>query len=184
MLSLEGLNPKDLNAMISDALCVFPRISEPLSDIIYQKTKGNPFFVLAFMRSLVDTGLLEYSINTKRWVWDEDDLSSLDVTGNVLYLQSSKMRGLSTSIQSALKIAACFGIQIKQSVVAALGADPEHSDISDRLEHVVEEGFMVKIGTSGFKFVHDKVREAAYSLISDEDKDQVRRAVERFSNAF
>jgi hypothetical protein len=184
MLSLEGLNPKDLNVMISDALCVFPRISEPLSDIIYQKTKGNPFFVLAFMRSLVDTGLLEYSINTKRWVWDEDDLSSMDVTGNVLYLLSSKMSGLSTSIQLALKIAACFGIKIKQSVVATLGADPEHSDIREKLEQVVKEGFMFKIGTRGFRFVHDKVREAAYSLISEKDKDQVSRAVERFSNTF
>ena len=184
MLSLEGLNPKDLNAMISDALCVFPRISEPLSDIIYQKTKGNPFFVIAFLRSLVDRGLLEYSINTKRWVWDEDDLTSMDVTGNVLYLLSSKMSGLSTSIQSALKVAACFGIKIKESVVAALGADPEHSDIREKLEQVVKEGYMVKIGTSGFNFVHDKVREAAYSLIPEEDKDQVSRVVERLHNMF
>jgi hypothetical protein len=184
MLSLEGLNPKDLNVMVSDALCVFPRISEPLSDIIYQKTKGNPFFVLAFMWSLVDTGLLEYSINTKRWVWDEDELSSMDVTGNVIYLLSSKMSGLSTSIQSALKIAACFGIKIKQSTVATLGADPEHSDIREKLEQVVKEGFMVKIGTSDFKFVHDKVREAAYSLIPEKDKDQVSRTVERLQNTF
>ena len=184
MMSLEGLNPKDLNTMISDALCVFPRISEPLSDIIYQKTKGNPFFVLAFLSSLVDRVLLEYSVSMRRWVWDEDDISSMDITGNVLYLLSSKMSGLSTSTQSALKIAACFGIKIKQSVVAALGIDPEHSDISDRLEHVVKEGFMVKIGTSDFKFVHDKVREAAYSLILEQDKDKVSRVVERFSNTF
>jgi hypothetical protein len=184
MLSLEGLNPKDLNTMVSDALCVFPRISEPLSDIIYQKTKGNPFFVLAFIKSLVDRGLLEYNISVRRWVWDEDDLSSMDVTGNVLYLLTSKMSGLSTSIQSALKIAACFGSVIKESVVAALGIDPAHSDISNMLEQVVKEGFMVKIGTSDFKFVHDKVREAAYSLIPEKDKDQVSRAVERFSNKF
>jgi predicted ATPase len=52
------------------------------------------------------------------------------------------------------------------------------------LEQVVKEGFMVKIGTSGFKFVHDKVREAAYSLISEKDKDQVSRAVERLQNKF
>jgi hypothetical protein len=176
MLSLEGLNPKDLNAMISDALCMFPRISEPLSDIIYQKTKGNPFFVLAFMRSLVDRGLLEYSINTRRWVWDEDDVSSMDVTGNVLYLMSSKMSGLSTNIQSALKVAACFGIKIKESVVATL--DTEHSDLRDKLEQAVKEGFMVKVGTSDFKFVHDKVREAAYGLIPENQRSQVSLVVE------
>jgi predicted ATPase len=65
-----------------------------------------------------------------------------------------------------------------------LGADPEYSDIREKLEQVVKEGFMVKIGTSGFKFVHDKVREAAYSLISEKDKDQVSGAVERLQNKF
>jgi predicted ATPase len=184
MLSLEGLNPSDLNTMISDALCIFPRISEPLSDIVYQKTKGNPFFALAFLRSLVDRGLLEYSIDMRTWVWDEDDVSSMDVTGNVLYLLSSKMSGLSSNIQSALKVAACFGIKITRSVVATLGTDQEHSDILDNLEQVVKEGFMVKDSTSDFKFVHDKVREAAYSLIPENERNQVSRAVEGLYNQF
>jgi hypothetical protein len=182
MLSLEGLNPRDLNTMISDALCMFPRISEPLSDIVYQKTKGNPFFVLAFLKSLVDGGLLKYNICTRIWVWDEDDVCSMDVTDNVLYLLSSKMSGLSPSIQSALKIAACFGIKIRESVVAVLGNVPEQSDIRNKLEQVVKEGFMVKGGTSDFVFVHDKVREAAYSLIPEKEKDKVSMAVKRSYN--
>ncbi|KAL3817371.1 hypothetical protein ACHAXA_005006 [Cyclostephanos tholiformis] len=177
MLSLEGLNPSDLNTMVSDALRIFPRITEPLSDIIYQKTKGNPFFVLTFMRSLADRKLLEYSFSTRRWIWDEDDVSSMDITGNVLYILSSKMSGLSSNIQSALKVAACFGIKIKQSVVENLSADPEHLDIRDKFDLVVKEGFMVKGGTLEFKFVHDKVREAAYDLIPEKDKDQVSSAV-------
>ncbi len=173
MLSLEGLNPKDLNTMVSDALCIFPRIVEPLSDIIYQKTKGNPFFALSFMRSLVDRGLLEYNCNTRRWSWDDDDVSAMDVTDNVLYLLSSKMSGLSTSTQSALKVAACFGIKIKESVVEALSIDVEHSDIRDMLDQVVKEGFMVKCGSSDYQFVHDNVREAAYSLIPEIEQDPV-----------
>ena len=173
ILSLDELNPSDLNTMISDDLCTFPRIVEPLSGIIYQKTKGNPLFVLAFMRSLVDKGLLEYNTNTRRWIWDEDDVSSMDITDNVLYLLSSKMSGLSPSIQAALKIAACFGMKIKQSVVAILGTDPVYSDIHDKLIQVAKEGFMVKVGITDFKFVHDKVREAAYSLIPEEEKNQV-----------
>ena len=176
ILSLEGLNPNNLNTMVSDALCIFPRISEPLSDIVYQKTKGNPFFVLAFLKSLVDKRLLEYSIRQRRWVWDEDKISSMDVTGNVMYLLCSKMNGLSTNMQTALKVVACFGIMIKESIVTTLANDPKHSDIRDELEKLVKEGFMVRVGTSDFKFVHDKIREAAYSLIPESDKNQVSRS--------
>ena len=177
MMSLEGLQPNDLNTMISDALGVFPRISGPLSDIVFEKTKGNPYFVVAFLRSLVDRGLLKFCVNTRRWIWDKDDVSSMDVTGNVLHLLSFKMTGLSTSIQTALKTAACFGIKIDQAVVTFLAAtNPEHADIHGKLEQVVKEGFMVKIGTSNFRFAHDKVREAAYSLIPNEEKNQVSKA--------
>ena len=177
MMSLEGLQPNDLNTMISDALGVFPRISGPLSDIVFEKTKGNPYFVVAFLRSLVDRGLLQFCVNTRKWLWDKDDVSSMDVTGNVLHLLSFKMTGLSTSIQAALKTAACFGIKIDQAVVTFLAAtNPEHADIHGKLEQVVKEGFMVKIGTSNFRFAHDKVREAAYSLIPNEEKNQVSKA--------
>jgi hypothetical protein len=62
--------------------------------------------------------------------------------------------------------------------VASLGTDPEHSDIRKKLEKICKEGFIVKDGTSNFKFVHDKLQEAVYSLLPKKDKDQVSRIVE------
>ena len=80
----------------------------------------------------------------------------MDITGKVLYLISSKMSGLLTSTQSALKVAACFGIKIKASVVATLSTNSEYSDICDELDQAVREGLMIKVGTSDYKFFHDK----------------------------
>ena len=71
-VSLTGLDQEDLNTMISDALCLYPRLCESLSAIVFQKTKGSPFFVLEFMQSLQSRGLLQYNFNQKRWVWNED----------------------------------------------------------------------------------------------------------------
>ena len=71
-VSLAGLDRDDLNTMISDALCLYPRICESLSEVVMQKTKGNPFFVLEFIKSLKDRDLLKYNFHQKRWVWDVD----------------------------------------------------------------------------------------------------------------
>ena len=94
-VSLAGLDQKDLNTMISDALCLYPRICKSLSDIVFQKTKGNPFFVLEFMQSLKYRGLLQYNFHQKRWVWNEDMIRAEEITDNVLHLLSSKVNGLS-----------------------------------------------------------------------------------------
>mmetsp|Transcript_19299 Transcript_19299/g.46304 ORF Transcript_19299/g.46304 Transcript_19299/m.46304 type:complete len:1293 (+) Transcript_19299:334-4212(+) len=170
-ISLEGLTQEDLSTMISDASGMFPRICKPLAEMVFQKTKGNPFFVLAFLRSLVDEDMLHFCEEKMRWVWDKEGIRSMDITGNVLYLLSSKMNGLSENIQLTLKVAACFGIKITDYVVGHLSTSSEYSAIRDGLAHAIKEGFMVGLPDE-FKFVHDKVREAAYGLIPESEKSQ------------
>lgn len=172
-LLLNGLNQEDLNTMISDALCLFPRICKPLSDIVFQKTKGNPFFALEFMESLRTRGLLRYNHQLKRWVWNESIIRSEEITDNVQYLLSSKLNGLPGNIQGLLKVLACFGTTTSEVLIGYLGETIEYSTIRDSLEHAINDGFVEKDGQSGFKFVHDKVREAAYNLIPASDKNQV-----------
>ena len=156
-LSLKGLGLTHLNDMVSDALGTFPRVCKPLSDIVFQKTKGNPFFVLEFMRSLHEGRLLKYDAGERRWAWDEDRIGAMDVTGNVLHILSTKMSGLPESMQTALKVAACFGIVIKERVIGYLTTNVEYSDMVNGLRCVVADGFMTKVGSSGYKFSHDKV---------------------------
>ena len=170
---LTGLDQEDLNKMLSDALCLFPRICKSLSDVVFQKTKGNPFFVLEFVQSLQSHGLLQYNSCQKRWVWNEHKIRAEEITDNVLHLLSSKMNRLSDDVRSLLKIMACFGTSTNESVIGHLSKSPEYSGVRKRLEEAVSDGFVEVSAEGKFKFVHDKVREAAYNLIPDSDKKQV-----------
>ena len=172
-LSLTGLGERDLNTMISDALCLYPRICKSLSDIVFQKTKGNPFFVLEFMQSLKCRGLLQYNAHQKRWVWNEDIIRSEDITDNVLHLLSTKMNGLSDDVQTVLKVMACFGSSTNESAIGYLSKSSEYAGVRNGLEGALRDGFIVKNGDGSLQFVHDKVREAAYNIIPESDKKKV-----------
>ena len=176
-VSLSGLNSHDLNTMISDALCLYPRICKSLSSIVYQKTKGNPFFVLEFMQSLLSRGLLRYNFHQKRWVWNEDMIRAEGITDNVLHLLALKMNGLSDDVQVLLKVMACCGTSTDESVIRCLSESVEYPGLQDGLDKAVSDGFIEKDGEGSFKFVHDKVREAAYNLIPESEKKQVSHLV-------
>ncbi|KAL7543491.1 hypothetical protein ACHAXR_012775 [Thalassiosira sp. AJA248-18] len=191
-VNLKGLKPADLNSLISDTLCMLPRICEsnqppllffqPLSDIVFKKTQGNPFFAVSFLRTLMDEKkLLVYSRHKRRWVWDEDSISSLDITGNVLYLLTSKMNGLPEGVKSAMKVVACFGTNMKVSLAQYLSATSQYSNILSGLEECCKLGFMIKAETKGWRLVHDKVREAAYSLIPTSEKNRINHGMELVS---
>ena len=172
-VSLTGLGREDLNTMISDALCLYPRICMPLSDIVFQKTKGSPFFVLEFMQSLMSRSLLQYNFHQKRWVWNEDIIRAEEITDNVLHLLSTKMNRLDELQVMVLKVMACFGTRTDESVIGYLSESTEYSGIRDGLEGVISDGFIEKDSDGNFKFSHDKIREAAYNLIPDSEKKQV-----------
>lgn len=171
-VNLSGLTQDNLNVMVAEILCTFPRICKPLSDIIHERTAGSPFFALEFMRSLVVGKLLQYSLRDRRWTWDEEKIRSENITSNVLYLLSNKMTSLRDDVQVTLKVLSCFGIKTDEAIIDYLCSTTQYSDFREGLSCAISEKFIEKRGTE-FKFTHDKVREAAYGLIAANEKGQV-----------
>jgi len=171
-LHLDGMEIDDVNQLVSDALGLFPRICKPLSQLVLRKTKGNPLFIQECLRSLVDRGSLRYSFRERRWVWDNDTISPEDIADNVCELLSTKMTALSENTQLALKVASCFGTTLNSTIVKTLmSASASFSSLQNELEKAVDDNFMLKDGST-YRFIHDKVREAAYGLIRKEERNQ------------
>ena len=172
-VSLTGLDQTELNRMISDALHLYPRICKSLSEIVFQKTEGNPFFVFEFMQSLQSRGLLFYDFSQRRWMWNDETIRAEEITDNVLHLLSSKMSGLSKDKQLLLKVMACFGTFTNDCVLTVLGKSSEYAGLRRELKGAINDGFVEATAERKLKFVHDKIREAAYHLIPDNEKKQV-----------
>lgn len=182
-MNLDGMSVQDLNAMIADALAVFPRMCRTLSAVVFRKTRGNPFFALEFLDSLIKRNLLQYSFRERRWIWDDDTINQEELSDNVLQLLTTKLTSLPSDQKEALKVASCFGSQITNRVVEILSKSRRFDSLESHLDNSFRDGLLVQIATTSsptpseknyevvtMKFPHDKVREAAYGLIDANER--------------
>lgn len=168
---LEGLERVEVSTLVSDALGLFPRLSQSLSEIVLRKTKGNPFYVLEFLKSLVEQNLLQYSLRERRWVWDAEKIGSEQISESVSELLAQKISSLPKERQAALKIASCFGTSISSALVSSMSEAADYFFFGRELACAYSEGFMERdVPSGGYKFAHDKVAEAAYGQMDEEDR--------------
>ena len=101
-LQLRCFEEKTLNSMVSETLCLSPRITQSLSSIIYHKTKGNPLFVSRLMLSLSKDGLLRPNLNRRRWEWDKEKIQSQKLPEDVAMFITSTIEALPEAEQDLL----------------------------------------------------------------------------------
>ena len=165
---LGPLEHDSLTEWLADALHCQPRTREPLAQLVHEKTAGNPFFANQFLQELVAGDLITFDASDATWRWDLGPIRSKGYTDNVVDLMVGKLSRLPRTTQEALKGLACLGNSAKASTLATVQGTSEeqlHSDLWEalRLELIVRSDDL-------YRFVHDRVQEAAYSLVSEEQR--------------
>ncbi len=203
---LSPLNLTTVNQLIADTLKESPEQTRQLAELLVRKTHGNPFFMKEFMKSLYEEGLLYFDINKLNWNWDLEQIQAREFTDNVVELMTSKIQKLPVKTQQVLKLAACICNQFELETLAIVNQkSPKETAAS--LWEAVTEGLILPIGdayklieldiiselsnnldklvasprvqpiTIEYKFAHDRIRQAAYSLIPEDQRQTIHRQV-------
>jgi PAS domain S-box-containing protein len=178
---LAPLTLADLGQLIADALHSEPDRVTSLAQLVHDKTSGNPFFAIQFITTLAEEALLTFDHSAGRWSWDLNRIQAKGYTDNVADLMVRKLNRLPLETQKALQEFACLGNSAEITTLSMVHGTPEGEVDSDLWEAVRLE-FIVRLESS-YKFVHDRVQEAAYSLISEELRAEAHLRIGRLLTA-
>ena len=180
-MSLENLDEGTVNQTIASILDMEPPATQPLGELVYSRTMGNPYHVIQFMQTLHRNHLI--SSENKSWTWDLARIQSETfVSDNVADLILSKISSLHAFVQGMLKLGSCLGYQFDAEILkfVALGSLPPQNRaqmaemygtrIDQALAVGIKEGLLERCSKHGeIKFTHDRVQQALYGLFSDNE---------------
>jgi predicted ATPase/class 3 adenylate cyclase len=169
VVRLEGLAPSHIAQLIREALgpASDESMCEKLGELVYRRTEGNPLFARQLLEYLHTQGLLFFDGELDRWTWDPDEIVQRAITEDVIDLARAKLDRLGPRTKSALIAGACISNPFEPDRIASLIREPEETTYA-LLDQAVENGVLTQVG-SGYRFIHDKLAQAAYSLVPEDD---------------
>ena len=167
----------DVGRLTASALRCDLERAQPLSKLVYEKTGGNPFFAIQFLTELAEERLLAFSPVTQTWRWELDRINAKGYTDNVVDFMVEKLKRLSPRAQEAMKLLACLG-HVTEITTLALG----HEETEEAMHATLREAVYARLidqPDGAYRFLHDRIQQAAYSLIPDEHRGAIHLQIGR-----
>ncbi len=187
-ITLASLSVSHINQLVAKTLSCSVELAAPLTDLIYQKTKGNPFFTTQFLQGLHEEGLIAFNDSLGYWECDLVKVRDAALTSDVVEFMTVRLHKLPESTQNILKLAACIGNQFDLETLAII-CEKRSEEVATDLWSALREGLVLPQSEAykffqgweneekqiadvavGYRFLHDRVQQAAYSLIPENKK--------------
>ncbi|MGB5967993.1 MAG: AAA family ATPase, partial [Spirulinaceae cyanobacterium] len=176
---LKPLNSDHITQLLRETLHRDAESVTSLTELILQKTSGNPFFINEFLTNLYQENLLTFNRNSQSWQWEESQIQALGITDNVVDLMVGKLRKLPEATQKALRLGACIGNRFELSILAII-YEQSSAETFDALLPAIQQSLIEPTSElettsktavestlviTNYKFRHDRIQQAAYNLI-------------------
>ncbi|MBD2259336.1 EAL domain-containing protein [Pseudanabaena sp. FACHB-2040] len=194
-ITLEPLSAQSLSQLVADALVCPVPLAQPLADLVYQKTGGNPFFATQFLQTLHQDGTIIFDPTQGAWQCKMAQARLAALGEDVVTFMAQQLQKLVPTTQAILKLAACIGNPFSLGTLALASEQPE-TEVAIALWSALELGLVLPqsgvytffpetedslgqplppLDTSelSYRFLHDRIQQAAYSLISAGQRPQI-----------
>ncbi|MBC7881980.1 MAG: AAA family ATPase [Anaerolineae bacterium] len=168
-----------VSQLISETLHAPTELIAPLAELVWRKTNGNPYFTNEFLKILHAQDLITFNINQQRWQWDVKQIKAKNITDNVVELMIQKLKQLPEQTQRVLRLAACIGAEFDLATLSAI-CERAAVEIFSELSTVIQSELILSTSEldenlliQNYKFSHDRLQQAAYTLIAEEQKQAV-----------
>ncbi|WP_008309376.1 AAA family ATPase [Leptolyngbya sp. PCC 6406] len=192
---LRPLDADSLSHLIADAFHAPQAIVQPLTELVIQKTQGNPFFATQFLKALYQDSLITFDQNARHWQCDLVQVHSAALTNDVVEFMALQLQKLPAATQGQLTFAACIGAQFDLKTLSIV-SEQSQTEVATALWSALQAGVILptnKIyrfygndsqsdynsapkddfsGQVNYRFLHDRIQQASYSLIPAEQKQQ------------
>lgn len=199
-LNLQPLQQVDIEHLLEDVFSRQDSEVTALAKLLLSKTNGNPFFINEFLKMLYLERVIKFSHEQGQWLWNITEIEQQKVTDNVVDLLVTKIQRLSTSSQQLLKLAACIGYTFELQTLALTSEQPL-AQVAAELGEIQRSNLTIPLGDAYkitallegepaqskilveekllFRFAHDRIQQAAYSLIPDDERQQMHLKIGR-----
>lgn len=169
-INLQGIATTDLAPMIGDAIHTDADAVRSLVDVVMRKTGGSPFMTIQFISALVDDGFLFFDRAQSKWRWDINAINAKGVSDNVVDLLIDRLRRLPHASLDMVTGLACMGGRVEVGLLTRIHNISE-SGLEALLSEALRLDLLIRLDDA-YVFAHDRVQEAAYAILSQEERGQ------------
>jgi predicted ATPase/signal transduction histidine kinase len=176
-LTLAPLAEAHVVEILADTLHASAEQVAALAHVVFGKTRGNPFFCSQFLTALYHDSLLSFDASARHWSYDLAAIEARHFSDNVVTLMLGELQRLPTATQEVLAVAGFLGSEFAQETLALVIGDAPDA-ISEVLWPALKLELVLRHGNR-WRFSHDRVQEAAYSLTPAADRPAMHLSIGR-----
>ncbi|MDF2935056.1 MAG: hypothetical protein K0Q90_429 [Paenibacillaceae bacterium] len=195
-IPLGPLAPEAVCSLIAATLHIPPVQAAGLAELVQGRTGGNAMFVREMLDSLYRNGHIFFDDRSGTWDWDKQAIGQLPISDGLVAFLMTRLSALPGPVRGLLKLAAAIGgsfdlrllslaagqdlRQIIPVLLQAVGEEmvaPLDNLQFEAASLLLQEQDIRFLGQMRFRFRHDRLQQAFYDMLSQQEKEQLHWAL-------